>query len=93
MNTKIRYIVMNASNQPVVPASLGMALPDLQSAKSPSFLKRETAQAFAKLCAKRHKGQNFYVAQVLGGAVAYTALDESATEGVTWTDATADGTE
>ncbi len=91
MNTKVRFIVLNKSNQPQCPHSMGMALPDTQSDKSPSFLKEETAIAFAKLLAKRTKGQSFYVVKVLGGAVAYTSL-EGVDENVTWRAATAEGT-
>jgi hypothetical protein len=92
MNTKIRYIVLNSSNAPESPSRHGMALPDLQSKDSPSFLKKETAIAFSKLLAKKNKGCNFYVAQVLGGATSYTPL-EGVDEDVSWTNATADGTD
>ena len=89
LNTSIRFLVLDRTNNPVVPAHHGMSLPDLQGDKSPSFTKKETAIAFAKLLAKRNKGQRYYVSQVIGGCVAYTPMGDDQTEGVDWADATA----
>lgn len=92
MNTKKRFLVLDCKNAAQTPKSHGMSLPDVQSDGSPSFLKKATAIAFAKALAKKCKGSRYYVSEVLGGAVAYTPLEDAA-EGVDWTDATEDGAE
>jgi hypothetical protein len=96
MNTRIRFLVLDRTNTPVRPCDSGLHLPDVQNAKSPSLLSEETAKKFAQLLAQRNKGERYYVARVLGGAVAHDNLDAKLakaddTAPVTWSDATAEG--
>ena len=90
MNNKIRFLVLDQSNAPQAPSAHGMSLPNVQSDKSPSFTDEATAISFAKALAKKQKGRRFYVAKVLGGAVAYDTLGEEETANVEWTPATAE---
>jgi hypothetical protein len=84
---KIRYLVLNRTNEVIAPRDEN--LPDFDPAAlkaageipkkfSPSFTNKDTAKAFASALAAKYGGDRFYVAQVLGGAVVETS---------SWTDA------
>ncbi len=98
MNTRKRYLVLDRTNTPVTPASMGLNLASVQNPKSPSFLDPDQAKKFATLCAQTHIGQNYYVAEILGGVSANHDLDaalSSSKDGVAptkWVDASASGT-
>lgn len=85
MNVTKRFLVLNSANQVQSPSCHGVHLPDLQSDKSPSFLKKETAMAFADILAAGSKGAKFYVAEILAGTVQYTEAEPPGE----WKDATA----
>jgi hypothetical protein len=87
--SKIRYLVMNRTNEVVAPRDEMLAGFDPAALKasgeipkkfSPSFKNKGTAQKFAGALAAKYGGQTFYVAQVIGGSVATN---------VTWSDAVA----
>lgn len=67
-----RFLILDRTNTAMRPCDHGVALPDLQGAKSPSFLKAESAKTFGDILAKRHPGQKFYLAEVQEGVVQYT---------------------
>lgn len=95
MNTRTRYLVLDAKNNPQRPCDAGLRLPDVQSAKSPSILNATTAKTFAGMLAKRNKGQRYYVVQVLGGAEAFDRIEGQGETtdkvALVWEDAAADG--
>lgn len=95
MNTRKRYIVVDSKNAPIRPCDHGLHLSDLQSGKSPSILKLDTAKLFAGKLAEKNKGQRFYVVEVLGGVEAFDVLDGEPGKGVSlsWADASAAGTD
>lgn len=67
-----RFLILDRTNTAMRPCDHGVALPDLQGPKSPSFLKEESARAFADILAKWHPGQKFYLVEVKAGTVQYT---------------------
>jgi len=94
MNTRIRHLVLNPSNQPQRPCDHGLNLKGVQSDKSPSFTDLEVAKQFAALLAKKDKGTTYYVASVGSMVEAFDVLDpataaENGTE-VAWASATAE---
>lgn len=75
---KIRYLVMNRTNQVIAPRDEeldGFDPADLKASGeipkkfSPSFKSADTAKGFASALASKYPGERFYVAMVLGGAV------------------------
>ena len=87
--SKIRYLVMNRTNEVIAPRDEKLAGFDPAALKaageipkkfSPSFKSKAKAQSFAGALAAKYGGQTFYVAQVIGGSVATN---------VTWSDAVA----
>lgn len=79
-----RFLVLDRTNTAMRPCDHGVALPDLQGPKSPSFLKAASAKAFADILSKRHPGQKFYLVEVMSGVVQYTEPAEAGD----WQDAT-----
>jgi hypothetical protein len=78
LNAKIRYLVLNRTNQAIAPRDENIAgfLPaDLKTAGeipkkfSPSFVNEDTARGFAGALALKYPGERFYVAMVLAGVV------------------------
>ena len=76
LNTKTRFLVMNRTNQAIKPRDErlpGMSAEELKASGdipkkySPSFVREETARAFAEGLALKYPGQNFYVAEVIAG--------------------------
>lgn len=81
MNTKTRFLVLDASNQPQRPRDHGLKLNSTQKGGSPSFLNEEEAVKFGQLLAAKTK-ENYYVARVthaIGGADSLDALLANAT--------------
>ncbi len=88
MSAKIRFLVMNRTNEVIAPRDEQLAGFDPAALKaagelpkkySPSFKSEGKAKAFAGALAAKYGGERFYVAKVIGGAVATN---------VTWSDAT-----
>lgn len=87
LNAKIRFLVMNRTNQAIAPrdemiegfdpAAL-KADGEIPKKYSPSFVNEATARAFAQALAGKYPGENFYVAKVLAGVTASS---------VTWSEA------
>ena len=73
MTVTKRFLVLDAKNNVLRPCDHGIHLPDLKGEKSPSFLKMESAKAFADILASKNKGDSYYVAEVLAGTIQYTA--------------------
>lgn len=71
-NLTKRYLVLDSSNTALRPCDHGVHLPGLQSDKSPSFLKMESARAFADILAAKNKGNRFYLVEVMAVTVQYT---------------------
>jgi hypothetical protein len=76
LNTKIRYLVLNRTNQAVAPRDEmleGYDPADLKASGeipkkfSPSFVNEATARGFAEALALKYGGERFYVAKVLAG--------------------------
>lgn len=98
LSAKIRYLVLNRTNQVIAPQDEDIEGMDKRTLKaageipkqfSPSFQNKATAQKFACALAAKYEGERFYVAQVLGGAVVETASWTDATAGVLHDEATA----
>lgn len=81
LNSSVRYLVMNRTNEVIAPRDEnlpGFAPAALKASGmlakqfSPSFKSDEGAtgaKAFARALAAQYKGERFYVAKVIGGAV------------------------
>lgn len=100
LSAKIRFLVLNRTNEVIAPRDEDIAGMDPASLKasgeipkkfSPSFQNKATAQKFACALAAKYAGERFYVAQVLGGAVVESpATWADATTGVLHDEATAE---
>lgn len=101
ISAKIRYLVMNRTNEAVAPRDEelpGFDAAELKAAGeipkkfSPSFQNEGTAKRFACALAAKYPGQNFYVAKVLGGAAVEPQLGawRDAAAGVLHDEVTAD---
>lgn len=78
LNAKVRYLVMDRTNQVIAPRDEDIAGYDPAALKaageipkkfSPSFQNLAKAKAFCQALAGKYPGERFYVTQVLGGAV------------------------
>lgn len=81
LNSSVRYLVMNRTNEVIAPRDEnlpGFDPADLKAAGmlpkkfSPSFASADGengAKAFAQALAAEYKGERFYVAKIVGGAV------------------------
>ena len=100
LNSSVRYLVMNRTNEVIAPRDENLpgfdpgalkASGDLPKKFSPSFTKEAKAKAFAQALASAYAGERFYVAKVIGGAVdAPTWVDAGAAVGDTATAADID---
>lgn len=72
MNVTKRFLVLNTQNIAQCPSASNFHGPDQKGGNSPSFLKKESAMAFADFLAKRAPGTNYYLAEILSGTVQYT---------------------
>lgn len=88
LSPKIRYLVMNRTNQVIAPRDEMLegydpadlkAAGDIPKKFSPSFTNEAKARGFAEALAKAYEGQNFYVTKVIAGVT---------TSSVQWADAT-----
>jgi len=77
MQAKVRYLVMNRTNEVIAPRDEDLpgfdpaalkAAGEIPKKYSPSFKSKEKAKAFATALAAKYGGEAFYVAQVIGGA-------------------------
>lgn len=78
LNAKVRYLVLNRTNEAIAPRDELIAGFDPAALKaageipkkfSPSFQNLAKAKAFCQALAAKYPGERFYVTQVLGGAV------------------------
>lgn len=78
LNAKVRYLVLNRTNETIAPRDEMIAGFDPAALKaageipkkfSPSFRNLAKAKAFCQALASKYPGERFYVSQVLGGAV------------------------
>lgn len=76
LTAKVRFLVLNRTNQVIKPRDenlAGMTAAELKAQGeipkkfSPSFIKEETARNFAEGLAHKYPGERFYVAMVLAG--------------------------
>ena len=72
MNVTKRYLILNVKNEVQRPCDHGVHLPGVKGDKSPSFLNKDSAKAFADILAKKNVGSSFYLAEVLEGTTQYT---------------------
>lgn len=76
MTAKIRFLVMNRTNQVIAPRDEQLAgyIPaelkasgDIPKKFSPSFTNEAKARGFAEALALKYGGENFYVSKVIAG--------------------------
>ena len=77
MTVTKRFLILDAQNIAQRPCDHGVHLPGVKGDKSPSFLSKESAMAFADILAKAQVGKSFYLAEVLSGTVQYTEPAEA----------------
>jgi hypothetical protein len=87
MNAKIRYLVLNRTNQVIRPRDENLPGLDAATLKaegeipkkfSPSFLNEDKAREFAAALATKYAGERFYVAMVVAGVTS---------QSLTWSEA------
>lgn len=78
LNTTVRYLILNRTNEAVLPRDENIAGMDAATLKaageipkkfSPSFKNKTTAQKFGAAVAAKYPGERFYLVQVVAGCM------------------------
>lgn len=78
LNTNVRFLVMNRTNQVIAPKDENLAGFEPKALKaageipkqySPSFKNRAKAEAFGAALAAKYPGERFYLSQVVAGCM------------------------